>query len=707
ESNDVPLSTPNCSSTPTVEKFFVNVEDEHPYEEDQDEIPNESENPEEVDEGDIEVGAEDPGHPNHPHKRPRTSIVWSELEAPALVGGKWKTKCKYCKKLLSVAKSGTTSHLKRHLETCVRKKITMKQQNMINFLPSNSNAGNPNSGFVSALHNGSLDMLSMREGIANWIVMHEKPFSVVEEEGFNMMLKRGIPQWTSVSRRTIKADSFKVYEAEKKKLKAILKDVDRISLTTDLWRSKPQRIEYMVLTGHFVDKEWKLQKRVLSFVHIPPPRKGKDIANCMFKCLKDWEIENKVFTVSVDNATANDSCIQIMKDTFSLSKRLICGGKLFHVRCCAHILNIMVQHGLKQVKTIIKNVHDTVDYLNGSEARMMKFAELVQQFNIKERKLILECKTRWNSTYDMLAIAIKFKEVIFRLALEDSEYVCCPSVEDWIKIEKLLGILKIFYTTTNIISGSEYPTSNVFLSEVCYIKEMLDRHAKSSDEFVRDMVKNMKERFDKYWGECNLIMAIGGILDPRVKMQVVDITFPQMFPSELVRGNILKVRDTLYELFDEYKSLYSSSTEVSGECDDGTSNDSEESLPGMSRVLEVVKSGKKTQPGKSEVDMYFEEEYIEEGKFDILKWWKQKSAKYRILSKIAADVLAIPITTVASEATFSAGSRVIDPYRASLLPETVQMLICTGDWTRSTFGVKRKNKDVEDDQPKEIIIPIP
>lgn len=163
---------------------------------------------------------------------------------------------------------------------------------MINFLPSNLIAGKPDSGFVSALHNGKLDMLSMREGIANWIVMHEKPFSVVEEEGFDMMLKQGIPQWTSVTRRTIKADAFNVYEAENKKLKAILKDVDRISLTTDLWRNKPQRIEYMVLTGHFVDKDWKLQKR--SFVHIPPPRKGKDIANCIFKCLKEWEIENKV-----------------------------------------------------------------------------------------------------------------------------------------------------------------------------------------------------------------------------------------------------------------------------------------------------------------------------------------------------------------------------------------------------------------------------
>ncbi|GJW62278.1 zinc finger BED domain-containing protein RICESLEEPER 2-like protein [Tanacetum coccineum] len=51
-----------------------------------------------------------------------------------------------------------------------------------------------------------------------------------------------------------------------------------------------------------------------------------------------------------------------------------------------------------------------------------------------------------------------------------------------------------------------------------------------------------------------------------------------------------------------------------------------------------------------------------------------------------------PITTVASEATFSAGSRVIDTYRASLAPETVEVLLCGGDWCRSLHGLKRKNK---------------
>ena len=48
--------------------------------------------------------------------------------------------------------------------------------------------------------------------------------------------------------------------------------------------------------------------------------------------------------------------------------------------------------------------------------------------------------------------------------------------------------------------------------------------------------------------------------------------------------------------------------------------------------------------------------------FDALEWWRNHELKYRILSKMAVDILAIPISSVESEATFSAGGRVIDTY---------------------------------------------
>ena len=45
-----------------------------------------------------------------------------------------------------------------------------------------------------------------------------------------------------------------------------------------------------------------------------------------------------------------------------------------------------------------------------------------------------------------------------------------------------------------------------------------------------------------------------------------------------------------------------------------------------------------------------------------------------------------------SKATFSAGGRVIDTYRASLAPKTIQALICGGDWVRNLHGLKKKHK---------------
>ncbi|GKG49914.1 zinc finger BED domain-containing protein RICESLEEPER 2-like protein, partial [Tanacetum coccineum] len=78
---------------------------------------------------------------------------------------------------------------------------------------------------------------------------------------------------------------------------------------------------------------------------------------------------------------------------------------------------------------------------------------------------------------------------------------------------------------------------------------------------------------------------------------------------------------------------------------------------------------------KSDLDVYIEDGCHmcapeDEKHFNVLDWWKSHGSKYRILSKLARDILAIPVTTVASEATFSAGSRVIDKYRASLGVET-------------------------------------
>ena len=92
-----------------------------------------------------------------------------------------------------------------------------------------------------------------------------------------------------------------------------------------------------------------------------------------------------------------------------------------------------------------------------------------------------------------------------------------------------------------------------------------------------------------------------------------------------------------------------------------------------------------SQSQKSEIDVYLEEEpenNIED--FDVLSWWRSKAAKFPVLSAMARDFLAIPLSTVSSESAFSLGGRILGDHRSSLAPEMLEALVCAKDWLYKT-----------------------
>lgn len=62
---------------------------------------------------------------------------------------------------------------------------------------------------------------------------------------------------------------------------------------------------------------------------------------------------------------------------------------------------------------------------------------------------------------------------------------------------------------------------------------------------------------------------------------------------------------------------------------------------------------------------------------------------------MAVDILSFPITTMASKSTFSVVGRVVDPYRASLATETIQILLFGADWVLVLHGLKKESDLVE------------
>ncbi|KAG7655474.1 Ribonuclease H-like superfamily [Arabidopsis suecica] len=107
------------------------------------------------------------------------------------------------------------------------------------------------------------------------------------------------------------------------------------------------------------------------------------------------------------------------------------------------------------------------------------------------------------------------------------------------------------------------------------------------------------------------------------------------------------------------------------------------------------------EEGKSALDMYLEDPKLEmknHPNLNVLQYWKENRLRFGALAYMAMDVLSIPITSVASESSFSIGSHVLNKYRSRLLPTNVQTLLCTRSWLYGFVS------DEEDDKEETIVI---
>ncbi|KAL6202109.1 hypothetical protein ACLB2K_025820 [Fragaria x ananassa] len=138
----------------------------------------------------------------------------------------------------------------------------------------------------------------------------------------------------------------------------------------------------------------------------------------------------------------------------------------------------------------------------------------------------------------------------------------------------------------------------------------------------------------------------------------------------------LRFRGTDDDFAKECWHLAMSSEEYASDCDSVT--ETEGSGDEQLEAEAVIVGG--------EVDRYLLdpiENPKDREKWSILDWWRCNGSKYPNLQAVARDVLAIQVSTVASESSFSTGKRVIDPHRSSLTPRTVEALICLQNWLKS------------------------
>ena len=171
-------------------------------------------------------------------------------------------------------------------------------------------------------------------------------------------------------------------------------------------------------------------------------------------------------------------------------------------------------------------------------------------------------------------------------------------------------------------------------------------------------------------------------MDPRYKIEYMSYTLGQMYGPGVGESLSQSVRNSLSELFADYVACY-------GEIDYASQESVSQSSVTASSISVLKARFKQHQlecgiggSKKYDLDLYLTESLLEDGELDILKWWKSNYERLPILSRMARDILAVPISTVASESAFSTSGRVLDSFRSSLTPRIVEALICSQDWLR-------------------------
>ena len=108
---------------------------------------------------------------------------------------------------------------------------------------------------------------------------------------------------------------------------------------------------------------------------------------------------DKIFCCSTDNATANIRCMELLynEPTFSF----ILSGRLLHIRCCAHIINLSCQASIKKLSDVLDPIKDIVKWLILGQVKR-RYKQLCDDYGLKKGYWSLNTPTRWGSTHDLL-----------------------------------------------------------------------------------------------------------------------------------------------------------------------------------------------------------------------------------------------------------------------------------------------------------------
>ncbi|GJW58099.1 zinc finger BED domain-containing protein RICESLEEPER 2-like protein [Tanacetum coccineum] len=176
------------------------------------------------------------------------------------------------------------------------------------------------SGQSSMSRDGSIFVYNpdvLREQFAGLVIQRGLPFNHFDEEQTTRVFQKHLqPKYNHVSRTTLKRDAIKLWVAAKQAIIDGFANLNtNVNLTTDVW-SAPHGVtsSYICVTAHWIEPgTWQMMKRVIAFEDFLVPHTGSALARTLRKTFVNFNLENKIMSITLDNASNNTSAIGKLK----------------------------------------------------------------------------------------------------------------------------------------------------------------------------------------------------------------------------------------------------------------------------------------------------------------------------------------------------------------------------------------------------------
>lgn len=245
--------------------------------------------------------------------------------------------------------------------------------------------------------------------------------------------------------------------------------------------------------------------------------------------------------------------------------------------------------------------------------------ELIQLDSAVEKAISrLELGPRLSGWFYYTGAAMGLKEVCLVLEQFDCEFRSINlTKQKWDEVTATFEHLKFL---NDVAVGWEWGKCGIpIIVDLPYVHKILKDRCNHPIEDCPFCEEVMKKAIDLFFSKYYSVGVIAVILDPRFKMDGVQLHYKEIYGSDADRY-LEKVNKDFRDVYNEYAATYSSN----------------------SKSYEMLGATGRPPSPKSELDLYMKELNVPAvQEFNILAWWRGNAPFYPTLARMARDYLAI------------------------------------------------------------------